>query len=416
MAHTIRSLLLAATLPTVLSAALATPTRAMPQEDPGRLWGRVTTVDGAAVEGFLRWDLGQGVTADLLTGLRAVTEEGLEVRRELAEADSADRRRSVEILGYRVTWKEDPERDAMIESGVRFGWIERLRPDGNEAELDLGSGHTVRLRISGSGLGRGVRRVDIEQADGEKSTVRWGRIREVVLLSPPRGVRSAAARIHGTVTASGGQTFTGWITWDADEAFLDERLDADEGTIPFSRLERIERASEGARVTLRSGERRLLTGSNDVDDDNRGIQISDPALGRATVNWEEFVALDLHPAEVGPEPFTGGGPIRGRVTTESGAVHAGRVLWDLDEGFDWQLLNGYAEGVEVDIEFSRITRIAKAPAGTGAVVTLRDGRTLRLEGSNDVDVSNRGLLVVDEAGERHVVDWAGFSALDLEAR
>lgn len=404
-----------------LDAFLAqTPTQTPRVDATARLWGRVVTVDGAAVEGFLRWDRNETGAADLLDGTRSVTEEGLEARREIAEASSEDRRRSVEILGYRVTWKEDEDFDTAVESGIRFGWVDRIVPDGDDVQVILRTGDTIRLGATSSDIGPGMRGLDVEGADGEINTIRWPRIGEVTLGTAPPMATPASRRLHGTLTTVSGLTFTGWIAWDADEVFESEVLDGDEGGVAFADIARIERASPGVRLTLKSGERRTLTGSNDVDRDNRGIHVSDPDLGRAQVSWEEFEALDFH--EPVPTPgssaltFSYGGPLMGRVTTESGRTWSGRVLWDLDEGFAWQLLNGSAEGVDVAIEFSRIVRIEKAQGGQGARVVLRDGRALQLEGSNDVDATNRGLLVIDASGERHFVDWAGFSTLDLETR
>ena len=46
-------------------------------------------------------------------------------------------------------------------------------------------------------------------------------------------------------------------------------------------------------MLLRSGDQLLLRGTNDVDRDNRGIEISDVAFGRVTVPWEEFMSISF---------------------------------------------------------------------------------------------------------------------------
>ena len=47
-------------------------------------------------------------------------------------------------------------------------------------------------------------------------------------------------------------------------------------------------------------------------------------------------------------------------------------------------------------------------------VTLRDGRTLELDGSNDVDRGNRGIFVTENGGRTVLVHWTDFESLVLE--
>lgn len=70
--------------------------------------------------------------------------------------------------------------------------------------------------------------------------------------------------------------------------------------------------------------------------------------------------------------------------------------------------DGEADGITYDVEFGRIERIRKARRG--AEVTLRDGRTFALDGSNDVDDGNRGILVRNATGA-HEIDWEDFVEL-----
>jgi hypothetical protein len=70
------------------------------------------------------------------------------------------------------------------------------------------------------------------------------------------------------------------------------------------------------------------------------------------------------------------------------------------------MLNGDIDDVEFTIEFGNIERIEKS--GSGARVTLEDGRTLDLSNGNDVDSGNRGILIRTD-GRDFEVDWRDFS-------
>ena len=79
----------------------------------------------------------------------------------------------------------------------------------------------------------------------------------------------------------------GLTGWDLDEVVgtdvLDGRADGEDHEILFEDIEAIEWESDrSARVVLRSGEAMELRGTNDVDRENRGIEVYDPRLGRAT--------------------------------------------------------------------------------------------------------------------------------------
>ena len=322
-------------------------------------------------------------------------------------------RRSVELFGLRVSWEEEDDLATSTMSGMRFRWIARLVPDGEDAELELVTGDTVRLAASSTDLGSGFRGLEVETA-GATREVGWSEIAEVRFAPAPANASSGERRLHGTVESTSGLRFTGWVAWDRDEVFASEVLDGDEREIPFAEIAAIERVRDGARVTLVSGEEVVLTGTNDVDSGNRGIEVSDPALGRVALDWRAFASLRLHPPGEGVPEADRGGELRGVVATEAGDALEGTIVWDLDESGGWEFLDGTAEGIDFDIEFSRIDEIRKRRDG-GVDVTLRDGRRFRLAGSNDVDEGNRGIVVRPVDGEERLIDWSGFSSVRFVA-
>ena len=105
-------------------------------------------------------------------------------------------------------------------------------------------------------------------------------------------------RIRGVVVTEDGREASGEITWDNDESLTWEMLNGEltgdvELQIEFSRIARIDKSGRGARVELLDGRVFELSGSNDVDDGNRGIVI-DADGERVVVDWDDFVSLTLN--------------------------------------------------------------------------------------------------------------------------
>ena len=158
----------------------------------------------------------------------------------------------------------------------------------------------------------------------------------------------------------------------------------------------------------------VLRGSNDVNDDNRDILIADPALGEVRVEWDAFRVLELErpPSSIALGELRGG-RLYGTVRARGGERHTGWIRWDNDEEYGWEILDGeLRDGVELDVEFGQIRSIERVGFDESAV-TLRDGRVLRLTGSNDVDEDNKGIYVERQDGTLILVPWDRFERADF---
>lgn len=342
-----------------------------------RLYGTVTTVYGSEFTGYLRWDRNEGSWSDLLDATKPRARGGSTI------------------------------------SGIRFGHVDRLDVTGRDAAmLTLRSGDAVELRANASDLGSGLRALVVSELDGGVAELQWRDLRSVDFRPAP-STPPSERRMHGTVTTRSGLEFTGYVTWDVDEIYSDDILDGDsDGTrmkIPFGEIESIERhASWGSLVTLVDGDSYVLEGTNDVDASINGIEISDPTLGSVKLEWEGFDNVRFHEpeADVAAANFDGGSLIRGTVVTERGASYSGDIVWDDDERYTWEMLNGETDGLELHVEFGQVASIEKS--GSGALVTLRDGRSFELRDSNDVDHGNRGITIRTD-GREYEVSWRDFA-------
>ncbi len=352
-----------------------------PVDGTNRLYGTVTTVSGDQHTGFIRWDQNEGSWADLLDASKVT------------------------------------ERDSRL-SGVRFGNIARINTvNSSQAIVELRDGSEVLMEGGSTDLGSALRSLDVLHPELGEASYQWRDIESVEFSAAPADVLAREKRLHGTLTSRDGQSFTGYITWDMDEVFSSDILDGDVGRekleIPFGAIQEISRNnSNSAGVVMIDGSEMVLDGSNDVDDSNRGISVSDPGLGQIVVEWDDFGSVRFHEAEaeVGYDSFEPVRGLEGTITLESGETLSGMIRWDRDEASNWELLNGNAAGIEYLVEFGQIARIEKLRSGSR--VELKDGRVFDLTGSNDVDSDNSGIAITVDGTER-VVSWREFASLTL---
>lgn len=385
----------------------------------GRLYGKITTKDGDTYQGLIRWDKNEASWVDIL--------DGTKVNEDAPSASSASSRRKstkIELFGIRIGDYESDGEASGSQCGIRMGNIRAIEPQGDdEARLTLQSGQTLHISGGSTDIGSDVREIIIEDQHEGETELAWEDLDKVEFLPARSDLESEYGdRLYGTVTTRRGDQFTGYIAWDADEVLGNDVLDGEAKDrarkIKFDKIAAIERySSSGASVTLKAGENLVLRGSNDVDDDNRGIAVSDPGLGQVTVPWDQFDRVEFKPSPrpIRYEQFDGGRPLHGTVYTEEGDKYTGTIRWDNDEQYTWEMLNGEYHDLTFEIEMGFIKTLEKQ-SSSGSLVTLADGRTFRLRGSNDVDESNRGLFFTTAGGKTVEVDWSDFVKVEFSSK
>jgi hypothetical protein len=410
-------------LPLVLSLSLLTPARVGAQEED-RIWGRVRTVTGEVHEGFIRWDRNEGAWADLLDGYKDTSPVVFEDWWELAHPGDTSRERVIEVAGYRITWDDDvPDFSSGHESGVRFGHIRSLTPLGeDQARVELRSGQTVELEGGSTDLGTEVREILVAEGPGEVTRLAWEELERMDLMAPPPGARADGLRLHGTVQIREGPRFTGYLSWNSDAAFTSDTLrgfgsrSGGEGIL-FRRVSSIRPLEDGVRIILDDGSELAPPERIAKEWGRPRLQISDPALGMVDAEWDAVEEVRFHPpaTPTTAEDFDGGHRLRGTVVTTDSTELTGWIRWDADEEYSWEILDGRDGPLTFDVEFAQVATIRRSvrvsvgvSAGVtgadvqenrreGARVTLRDGRTFTLDGSNDVNGDNEGVLVLEDA-------------------
>lgn len=379
--------------------AAVLPVRPALAQEQHRIWATVALTDGGAHEGFIRWDRNEGSWIDILDAYKEIPADVYEVWRDAWHAGEGPTR-TVELKGYRITWdEEDPEFPRQSQMGIRFGHIASLRPlDDVRSEMTLKSGRSLVLESRSSDLGWGMRDLTVRDRSGDDTDVEWGDISRIEFGATAPGVPAEGRRLYGVVRDRAGDEVRGFLSWDLDEILTTDVLDGyDDGRdreIPFGEIASIQRHLGGANVTLQDGQTVYLRGTNDVGRGHRGVQISVPDVGGAEVEWDELdlVVFEEAPPGVDYGGFDGGGALQGTIRTQGGEEISGRIRWNGDVEESWEFLEGSRDAWAYRVEFGFIQSIQRGELD-GALVVLRNGQELELEGRSDVNWDNRGIFV-----------------------
>ncbi len=374
----------------------------------GRICGVVHTRGGETFEGPIRWDKNEACWDDLLDGVK---------NREGSHRRSETRERRISILGLDIRWNENGD-DYGASSGIEFGYLKSLeRRSHDRAVLELKNGEKITYTGGSTDIGSSIREIVVnDPVEGEVS-LDWEDLDMVEFKEcGPEKVSKDETRLYGTVETQRGDIYKGFITWDVDELLYSDVLDGEEKDhsrkIPFGKIKSIERrSSNSAWVTLRNGDKMKLSESNDVDSENRGIVVHDLNFGWVTVEWDEFERLEI--LDEGDkylpkyDDYKEVKPLSGVVYDEEGRKYEGKIRWDDDETENWEMLDGEYRDLSFHVEFSQIAQIEKV-ASRSAKVTLKNGNSFRLSGSNDVNDENRGIFITTADGDETNLDWEDF--------
>lgn len=170
---------------------------------------------------------------------------------------------------------------------------------------------------------------------------------------------------------------------------------------------------EHAQLTLRSGTRlRLEPRGGSRGTSSPDVHVEAPGETEVEVEWEELerVVFSTPPATALPAARR----LYGDAEDRDGHRFTGYLAWDQDEILESDVLDGRETRRPSDrqVRFDRIRSLARTDRGTR--VELRDGGTLELEGSNDVDRGNRGLRISDPGLGVVVVPWEHLQAVRLD--
>ena len=261
--------------------------------------------------------------------------------------------------------------------------------------------------------------------------------------------------LYGSVTTIEGKTYEGPIRWGNEEVFLSDLFNSEKVSNPYlkylnksnfkTNYKSSSRSNNGDWVNVsintkrnnsdylgrkfqcRFGDIKSITitgrtsvnlelrsekhinlngGSNDI---NTRISVLDNELGLLSLNWNKIDVIQFfRPTQKTSDSFGQG--IYGKLTTTQG-VFTGFVQWDHDERLLDDKLDGKSSDGDLKIPFKKIKNITKLD--NNCLVKLISGRELKLYGTNDVNSSNKGIIMNLPNIGRADFHWKHFISFEI---
>jgi hypothetical protein len=148
-------------------------------------------------------------------------------------------------------------------------------------------------------------------------------------------------------------------------------------------------------VRLKSGRQLHLSGSNDVNSGNRGVIVVSPEIGIIKFSWKAFRQVTFStPPHSGQayNTFASPKPLQGTVSLLDDDNVTGRIIYDIDEVLDFEIVEGKENDIEYSIPFTNIKKITPKNSDY-SLLELTSSQTLFLGSMRDVSEDNSGILV-----------------------
>lgn len=406
----------------LLGCALASILGAAAGDDGGQLYGTVVLRDGGEVSGALRWDGEEVLWIHHFNGRKAGTYD-------LDQLAARDREAilgrlpgpQLEINGRVVElarWLGGGGELKPQQFGIEFGAIAEVVPGGRDrASIRLRDGSVIEAEGGSNDLGDPD--LEVLTGDGARRKIDWDDVERIRFAPAPAGSSRFPTHLYGRVETEIG-AFEGFVEWDNDERRADERLDGEvdgvDEEIAFGSIRSIAKEGTGSRVILVDGVSKLMTGTNDVNAENRGIIVTGPEFGQVDIPWSAFqvVTFGRAPDDLPRfQDFAQVGPLRGTAIARDGNRLTGAVVFDLDQAHQGESLEGRAGGVLYRIPLRLIAALEPLDHRSTRV-ELRSGAEVVLGVRNDVTEDNSGLVVRTADGTLTYLPWSDLKRLEFE--
>lgn len=399
----------------VLFAVLAImPAPASAQHDGANLiYATITWEMGANRTGYLRWDKEEATWDDLFhcgyrenPWLEFIDHSALKKEKR----DSYYKTHGlIDRIAYALNEDDEPGPGWRMFL-IRFGDIQSFEINSGKDDFVI-TADGGRHRIGGYANDNGSDLWLYEMGE-DPQEIEWNDLTSIVFSPAPEEHAPYAQRLYGTVETAKG-LFTGPIMWDKSECLsidiLDGENDNGDLTIAMGDILSIEkRDNRSVIIVEKNGSSYDMHGSNDVNDNNRGIWILTKDLGWVDIPWSRFIKATFseNPGFFNARTDFGNHQhLAGTIDLKDGTTHQGKLVYDLDEGFAWDIFNGSQKQIEYDIPFTEIVMIEPLPEAS-CRVHLRCGKVMELAGEQDTGKNIGGMLVFPNEGNTvQYVPW-----------
>ncbi len=386
----------------------------------GLIFGRVTLRDNQTREGILLWTNRQLFWEDVFDAQREEN-NALDFLNSSEIKQLSDQEINDKIeWGFMHLWEKNiPSKSKKI--SCRFGDLGSITVgEENSAVLYFKNGSSLGVRGTDrhKDIGRSIHMID---PNGEWHKITWESIRRIEFKpTPANALNSLVKPIYGTVKTDSGE-LTGFVKWDQDETMtsfrLDGKNDGNHKRIPLGSIRKIEKKAENAcEITTVSEKKIILSDNDDVGANNQGLTVFIKGTGSLAVSWEDFREVTFDHDQTNTElmgyfDFAPPRELWGRVKTTNGLFYKGKLIYDLDEQWDFETLEGKYNQISYSVALRDISLIE--PHATYTTLVLKNGRKLNLNGHHDVTDKNWGVLVWKENNAPKYIPWKSIQSISL---
>lgn len=384
------------------------------------LYGTVTLKNSKSYTGQLRWEDNAGAWDDLFDSYKnePQIQEQIDIQGYEKNEEASD---EVFEFSFMKLW-EDKDSKSRFYFKCQFGHIDKIIGfrDNKSATVVLKNGNKIKLRKRGNDIGEDV--ILYHNSLG-KLEFDWQNIEEIDFKPAPRNLKNFhGAKIYGKALTVDGP-LEGYIVWDFDEeAFEKDIIDGYHQKVQyeleFGKIASLRPEREGSILTLKNGTELFMRNSSDVTKGNDGIFIKTENSGMINLSWSNLIRIDftkpgfksMDYSEYGPPK-----PLYGKVETTEGQSFDGRLVYDLDETWDIEILDGRTKGTKYYIPFHLIKSITQQNYNY-SLVELTNGSSIMLGDEGDVNYDNNGLLVWLTESKTRYIPWKKIKSVTFESK
>ncbi|MBT8190147.1 MAG: hypothetical protein HKN67_06615 [Saprospiraceae bacterium] len=397
----------------LLCAFIFSPEHIYSQDVEEYIYGKITTHSGEEYIGFMRWGKEEVFWHDIFNSEK-VDDKHYKFKKE----DTGGSRWMNFDWNWSSLW-DDKYSHVRHSFACFFGDIKSIHPGkDSRVDLELKDGTIIKLKGGSNDIGGKIKMTDYELG---QITFDWSKIERIDFNQASSRVEQAyAPSLYGTVHTRRNGSFKGYIKWDLDERTTDDILDGDSSIgdqkIPFRNISSITKEENGAFVKMNSGREIFLKGSNDVNSSSRGIAVYSHEIGSVEISWRDFISAQFEEAPAsgpGYNDFPEPEGLSATVTTFNNNSYEGMLVFDVDELFEIEFLDGKDDLIEYQIPLRNIHRIIPKNRSF-SLVELRNGEKLLLGDTQDVSSKNDGVLIFEKSKkDPHYIAWDDIDMIQI---
>lgn len=375
------------------------------------IYGKITTKSNEQYIGFMRWGKQELMWHDVFNSSK------ISNRR-----DKSNEERSTSLWDN-FNWNlssiwEDKYRKQSHLFSCFFGDIKAIYPkSSNYLDLELKNGVVLNLNGGSDDVGATISIYDYELG---RVKLRWSKIKKIEFSDGPLETDAELGQpLYGKLRTRRKGTLEGYIKWDLEERITEDILDGDDGNkqVAFKNISRIQKKDKGALVTLHSGREIYLKGSNDVNSTNRGIAVYVKGVGRIEVGWKDFKYVDFFENPNVGHCYSDYDPpigIKAHCSTVDDHEYEGLMVYDVDEKWEVEFIDGNDDNIEYQIPIRYIKRIVPKNQ-TYSQLYLKNGEVLLLGEGQDVSYKNDGVLMFMKGEDKpKLIEWKDIIDINIK--